>query len=166
MVPPRAERAASSAAGPGSVPLGSPVAFPSFPPPATAPQQEADSEVNTETLNKSSQGSSSSTQAAPSDTASASKDKEPSAEQSKDSGSVSVCRLLAGDSDPLGQAESQDLSPCLPPPKAPRCSRCVCRRGGAVRLQVGVTVPAGRVPFHRWACGQGRRNVEPKSTLG
>nr|KAF6424283.1 zinc finger MYND-type containing 8 [Rousettus aegyptiacus] len=55
---------------------------------ATAPQQEADSEVNTETLNKSSQGSSSSTQAAPSDTASASKDKEPSAEQSKDSGST------------------------------------------------------------------------------
>lgn len=55
---------------------------------ATAPQQEADSEVNTETLNKSSQGSSSSTQAAPSDTAGASKDKEPSAEQSKDSGST------------------------------------------------------------------------------
>ncbi|XP_036085219.1 protein kinase C-binding protein 1 isoform X28 [Rousettus aegyptiacus] len=57
---------------------------------ATAPQQEADSEVNTETLNKSSQGSSSSTQAAPSDTASASKDKEPSAEQSKDSGSLAT----------------------------------------------------------------------------
>ncbi|XP_011367576.1 protein kinase C-binding protein 1 isoform X18 [Pteropus vampyrus] len=55
---------------------------------ATAPQQEADSEVNTETLNKSSQGSTSSTQAAPSDTASASKEKEPSAEKSKDSGST------------------------------------------------------------------------------
>ncbi|XP_006921952.1 protein kinase C-binding protein 1 isoform X7 [Pteropus alecto] len=55
---------------------------------ATAPPQEADSEVNTETLNKSSQGSSSSTQAAPSDTASASKEKEPSAEKSKDGGST------------------------------------------------------------------------------
>ncbi|XP_039720444.1 MYND-type zinc finger-containing chromatin reader ZMYND8 isoform X11 [Pteropus medius] len=57
---------------------------------ATAPQQEADSEVNTETLNKSSQGSTSSTQAAPSDTASASKEKEPSAEKSKDSGSLAT----------------------------------------------------------------------------
>ncbi|XP_021574018.1 protein kinase C-binding protein 1 isoform X2 [Carlito syrichta] len=55
---------------------------------ATAPQQEADAEVNTETLNKSSQGSSSSTQSAPSDTASASKEKETSAEKSKDSGST------------------------------------------------------------------------------
>ncbi|KAF6285096.1 zinc finger MYND-type containing 8 [Rhinolophus ferrumequinum] len=55
---------------------------------ATAPQQEADTEVNTETLNKSSQGSSSSTQAAPAETASASKDKETSAEKSKDSGST------------------------------------------------------------------------------
>ncbi|KAL0594862.1 Protein kinase C-binding protein 1 [Plecturocebus cupreus] len=55
---------------------------------ATAPQQEADAEVNTETLNKSSQGSSSSTQAAPSETASASKEKETSAEKSKDSGST------------------------------------------------------------------------------
>ncbi|XP_077729600.1 MYND-type zinc finger-containing chromatin reader ZMYND8 isoform X11 [Canis aureus] len=55
---------------------------------ATAPQQEADAEVNTETLNKSSQGSSSSTQAAPTETASTSKDKESSAEKSKDSGST------------------------------------------------------------------------------
>lgn len=55
---------------------------------ATAPQQEADTEVNTETLNKSAQGSSSSTQAAPAETASASKDKETSAEKSKDSGST------------------------------------------------------------------------------
>ncbi|XP_063659143.1 MYND-type zinc finger-containing chromatin reader ZMYND8 isoform X38 [Pan troglodytes] len=55
---------------------------------ATAPQQEADAEVNTETLNKSSQGSSSSTQSAPSETASASKEKETSAEKSKDSGST------------------------------------------------------------------------------
>ncbi|KAM5220632.1 MYND-type zinc finger-containing chromatin reader ZMYND8 isoform 23-T25 [Hipposideros larvatus] len=55
---------------------------------ATAPQQEADTEVNTETLNKSSQGSSSSTQAAPAETASASKEKESSAEKSKDSGST------------------------------------------------------------------------------
>ncbi|KAF6089823.1 zinc finger MYND-type containing 8 [Phyllostomus discolor] len=52
---------------------------------ATAPQQEADTEVNTETLNKSSsQGTSSSTQAAPPETASTSKDKETSAEKSKD----------------------------------------------------------------------------------
>nr|XP_055229117.1 MYND-type zinc finger-containing chromatin reader ZMYND8 isoform X38 [Gorilla gorilla gorilla] len=55
---------------------------------ATAPQQEADAEVNTETLNKSSQGSSSSTQSAPSETANASKEKETSAEKSKDSGST------------------------------------------------------------------------------
>uniref|UniRef100_A0A2K6AFW6 Zinc finger MYND-type containing 8 n=1 Tax=Mandrillus leucophaeus TaxID=9568 RepID=A0A2K6AFW6_MANLE len=55
---------------------------------ATAPQQEADAEVNTETLNKSSQGSSSSTQSAPSETASASKEKETSTEKSKDSGST------------------------------------------------------------------------------
>ncbi|EAW75705.1 protein kinase C binding protein 1, isoform CRA_c [Homo sapiens] len=55
---------------------------------ATAPQQEADAEVNTETLNKSSQGSSSSTQSAPSETASASKEKETSAEKSKESGSL------------------------------------------------------------------------------
>ncbi|XP_028379666.1 protein kinase C-binding protein 1 isoform X13 [Phyllostomus discolor] len=54
---------------------------------ATAPQQEADTEVNTETLNKSSsQGTSSSTQAAPPETASTSKDKETSAEKSKDGG--------------------------------------------------------------------------------
>nr|XP_013005853.1 protein kinase C-binding protein 1 isoform X10 [Cavia porcellus] len=55
---------------------------------ATAPQQEADAEVNTETLSKPSQGSTSGTQAAPADTASASKEKEPSAEKSKDSGST------------------------------------------------------------------------------
>lgn len=60
-------------------------------PPATAPQQEADTEVNAETLNKSSsQGTSSSTQAAPPETASTSKDKETSAEKSKDGGSVSI----------------------------------------------------------------------------
>uniref|UniRef100_A0A8D2AW07 Zinc finger MYND-type containing 8 n=1 Tax=Sciurus vulgaris TaxID=55149 RepID=A0A8D2AW07_SCIVU len=55
---------------------------------ATAPQQEADTEVNTETLNKSSQGSSSSTQPAASDTTSTSKEKETSAEKSKDGGST------------------------------------------------------------------------------
>ncbi|KAM8774441.1 MYND-type zinc finger-containing chromatin reader ZMYND8 isoform 4-T5 [Rhynchonycteris naso] len=55
---------------------------------ATAPQQEADTEVNTETLNKSSQGTSSSSQATPPETASASKEKETSAEKSKDSGST------------------------------------------------------------------------------
>ncbi|XP_054554053.1 MYND-type zinc finger-containing chromatin reader ZMYND8 isoform X9 [Talpa occidentalis] len=55
---------------------------------ATAPQQEADAEVNTETLNKSAQGGSSSTQAAPPETASASKEKETPAEKSKDSGST------------------------------------------------------------------------------
>uniref|UniRef100_A0A8C8ZHB7 Zinc finger MYND-type containing 8 n=1 Tax=Prolemur simus TaxID=1328070 RepID=A0A8C8ZHB7_PROSS len=55
---------------------------------ATAPQQEADTEANTETQNKSSQGSSSGTQSAPSETASASKEKETSAEKSKDSGST------------------------------------------------------------------------------
>ncbi|XP_021094637.1 protein kinase C-binding protein 1 isoform X10 [Heterocephalus glaber] len=55
---------------------------------ATAPQQEVDAEVNTETLNKPSQGSSASAQSAPADTASASKEKETSAEKSKDSGST------------------------------------------------------------------------------
>ncbi|XP_015334795.1 protein kinase C-binding protein 1 isoform X22 [Marmota marmota marmota] len=55
---------------------------------ATAPQQEADAEVNTETGNKPSQGGSSSAQPAASDTTSASKEKEPSAEKSKDSGST------------------------------------------------------------------------------
>ncbi|XP_035925616.1 MYND-type zinc finger-containing chromatin reader ZMYND8 isoform X19 [Halichoerus grypus] len=55
---------------------------------ATAPQQEADAEVSAETLNKSSQGGSSSTQAAPPETASTSKEKETSAEKSKDSGST------------------------------------------------------------------------------
>ncbi|XP_029076381.1 protein kinase C-binding protein 1 isoform X13 [Monodon monoceros] len=54
---------------------------------ATAPQQEADAEVNTETLNKSSQGTSSNTQAAPPETSS-SKEKETPAEKSKDSGST------------------------------------------------------------------------------
>ncbi|XP_004636114.1 protein kinase C-binding protein 1 isoform X6 [Octodon degus] len=55
---------------------------------ATAPQQEADTEVNTETVNKPSQGSSSSTPSAPADTASTPKEKEPSVEKSKDSGST------------------------------------------------------------------------------
>ncbi|XP_037668311.1 protein kinase C-binding protein 1 isoform X4 [Choloepus didactylus] len=55
---------------------------------ATAPQQEADAEVNAETLNKSSQASSSSTQSAPPETANASKEKETSAEKSRDSGST------------------------------------------------------------------------------
>ncbi|XP_032694503.1 protein kinase C-binding protein 1 isoform X8 [Lontra canadensis] len=55
---------------------------------ATAPQQEADAEVNSETLNKPSQGNSSSTQAAPTETASTSKEKEAPAEKSKDSGST------------------------------------------------------------------------------
>ncbi|XP_059975800.1 MYND-type zinc finger-containing chromatin reader ZMYND8 isoform X7 [Mesoplodon densirostris] len=54
---------------------------------ATAPQQEADAEVNTETLNKSSQGTSSNTQAPPPETSS-SKEKETPAEKSKDSGST------------------------------------------------------------------------------
>ncbi|XP_049636467.1 protein kinase C-binding protein 1 isoform X3 [Suncus etruscus] len=52
---------------------------------ATAPQQEADAEVNTEALNKSSQSSTSSTQVATPDTASASKEKEAATEKSKDS---------------------------------------------------------------------------------
>uniref|UniRef100_A0A8B9YJ52 Zinc finger MYND-type containing 8 n=1 Tax=Bos mutus grunniens TaxID=30521 RepID=A0A8B9YJ52_BOSMU len=54
---------------------------------ATAPQPEADPEVNTETLTKSSQGASSSTQAAPAES-SASKEKETPAEKSKDGGST------------------------------------------------------------------------------
>uniref|UniRef100_A0A2R9A2W7 Zinc finger MYND-type containing 8 n=1 Tax=Pan paniscus TaxID=9597 RepID=A0A2R9A2W7_PANPA len=66
---------------------------------ATAPQQEADAEVNTDTLNKSSQGSSLSTQSAPSETASASKEKETSAEKSKDSGST-----IPGVINPVGAA--------------------------------------------------------------
>ena len=62
-------------------------------PSATAPQQEADPEVNTETLTKSSQGASSSTQAAPAES-SASKEKETPAEKSKDGGSVSIPHAL------------------------------------------------------------------------
>ncbi|XP_075384759.1 MYND-type zinc finger-containing chromatin reader ZMYND8 isoform X3 [Tenrec ecaudatus] len=55
---------------------------------ATAPQQEADAEVSTETLSKPSQAAASSTQAAPPEAASASKEKDTSAEKSKDSGST------------------------------------------------------------------------------
>ncbi|XP_045151337.1 protein kinase C-binding protein 1 isoform X9 [Echinops telfairi] len=55
---------------------------------ATAPQQEADAEVSTETLSKPSQAASSSTQAAPPEAATASKEKEASAEKSKDGGST------------------------------------------------------------------------------
>ena len=62
-------------------------------PSATAPQQEADPEVNTETLTKSSQGASSSTQAAPAES-SASNEKETPAEKSKDGGSVSIPHAL------------------------------------------------------------------------
>ncbi|XP_045430718.1 protein kinase C-binding protein 1 isoform X2 [Pipistrellus kuhlii] len=63
---------------------------------ATAPQQEGDSESNTETPNKSSQGSSASTPAAPSDTANASKEKETAAEKSKDSGSTTPGAVSPG----------------------------------------------------------------------
>ncbi|XP_063489434.1 MYND-type zinc finger-containing chromatin reader ZMYND8 isoform X24 [Symphalangus syndactylus] len=76
---------------------------------ATAPQQEADAEVNTETLNKSSQGSSSSTQSAPSETASASKEKETSAEKSKDSGST-----IRGVINPVGAAAMRRGDPHVP----------------------------------------------------
>ncbi|XP_077023729.1 MYND-type zinc finger-containing chromatin reader ZMYND8 isoform X4 [Tamandua tetradactyla] len=55
---------------------------------ATAPQQEADAEVNAETLNKPSQTGASGSQPAPPDAASASKEKESSAEKSRDSGST------------------------------------------------------------------------------
>lgn len=130
--------------------------------PATAPQQEADTEVNTETLNKSSQGTSSSTQATPAETASASKEKETSAEKSKDSSSVSIRAPLASDTNPLGQAESQDLSPCLPPLKVARCSRFVCLQGGTVRLLVGMSL--SRWPFHWRARGQGPRKMESQLT--
>lgn len=69
--------------------------------PATAPQQEADAEANQETGNKTSQGSSSNTQSAPSEPASTPKEKETSSsssnssstEKSKDSNSVRVPRL-------------------------------------------------------------------------
>jgi len=86
---------------------------------ATAPQQEADAEVSAETLNKSSQGGSSSTQAAPPETASTSKEKETSAEKSKDSGSVSSHSPLASDANTSGHTESQHPSPCLPPLQVP-----------------------------------------------
>lgn len=99
-------------------------------PPATAPQQEADAEVNTETLNKSSQGSSSSTQAAPTETASTSKDKETSAEKSKDSGSVSNRSPLASDTNTLGHTESPHLSPRLPPLQVPCGRRFAARWSG------------------------------------
>ncbi|XP_034497595.1 protein kinase C-binding protein 1 isoform X20 [Ailuropoda melanoleuca] len=88
---------------------------------ATAPQQEADAEVNTETLNKSSQGSSSSTQAAPTETASTSKDKETSAEKSKDSGSTipGAVSLVAG----AAVTRSEDpLAPSTTPAPVRRAS--------------------------------------------
>lgn len=129
-------------------------------PPATAPQQEADTEASTETLNKSSQGSSSGTPAAASETAGASKEKETSAEKSKDSGSVSVCTRLASGSNPWGQAGSQDLSPCLPPPGHPHC-RGVCLSSEWGGRAAGGGDGLSRVPFHRWACGPGQRSTEP-----
>ncbi|XP_058143172.1 MYND-type zinc finger-containing chromatin reader ZMYND8 isoform X8 [Dasypus novemcinctus] len=55
---------------------------------ATAPQQETDAEVNAETQSKPSQASSSSSQSAPPETSSASKEKETSAEKSRDGGSI------------------------------------------------------------------------------
>ncbi|KAF7469654.1 protein kinase C-binding protein 1 [Marmota monax] len=88
---------------------------------ATAPQQEADAEVNTETGNKPSQGGSSSAQPAASDTTSASKEKEPSAEKSKDSGST-----IPGAASPVAGAAAKRSegrpAPSSAPAPAPRAS--------------------------------------------
>ena len=95
-------------------------------PTATAPQQEADPEVNTETLTKSSQGTSSSTQAAPTES-SASKEKETPAEKSKDGGSVSICPTRLG--------AKQNLRPApLPPPRRV----CLQAAGGGNRVSAGL----------------------------
>lgn len=99
-------------------------------PSATAPQQEADPEVNTETLNKPSQGASSSTQAAPPE-ASASKEKEAPAEKSKDSGSVSIR--------PPRPWARQSLRP-VPVPAAQRVPcwrRSVCLQAAGVGDRLG-----------------------------
>ncbi|XP_058988913.1 MYND-type zinc finger-containing chromatin reader ZMYND8 isoform X3 [Mustela lutreola] len=88
---------------------------------ATAPQQEADAEVNSETLNKPSQGSSSSTQAAPTETASTSKEKEAPAEKSKDSGST-----IPGAASPVagaaGMRSEEPHAPSTTPAPARRAS--------------------------------------------
>ncbi|XP_038185375.1 protein kinase C-binding protein 1 isoform X17 [Arvicola amphibius] len=57
---------------------------------ATAPQQEADAEASTDTGNKSSQSSSSNAQSTPSETTSASKEKETSAEKGKESSTLDL----------------------------------------------------------------------------
>lgn len=136
----------------------------SLPPAATAPQQEADAEVNSETLNKPSQGSSSSTPAAPAETASTSKEKEAPAEKSKDSGSVSSHSLGARDTSTGGRAGSAHPSPCLPPLRVPRGRRRVCTvvKAGRLLLVGGGSVLAA---FLQWACGPGLRDVEPEWTL-
>ncbi|XP_032206342.1 protein kinase C-binding protein 1 isoform X14 [Mustela erminea] len=99
---------------------------------ATAPQQEADAEVNSETLNKPSQGSSSSTQATPTETASTSKEKEAPAEKSKDSGST-----IPGAASPVAGAagmRSED-------PHAPSTTPAPARRASS-RKSLGWT-PSG-----------------------
>lgn len=136
----------------------------SLPPAATAPQQEADAEVNSETLNKPSQGSSSSTQAAPTETASTSKEKEAPAEKSKDSGSVSSHSPWVSDTNTWGRAGSAHPSPCLPPLQVPRGRRRVCtwsRQAGCCLWGEGAVLAA----FHQWACGPGPRDVEPEWTF-
>ena len=93
---------------------------------ATTPQQDIDPEVNIETLNKSSQGTSSSTQAAPTES-SASKEKETPAEKSKDGGSVSICPTRLG--------AKQNLRPApLPPPRRV----CLQAAGGGNRVSAGL----------------------------
>ncbi|XP_036100042.1 protein kinase C-binding protein 1 isoform X13 [Molossus molossus] len=101
---------------------------------ATAPQQEADTEVNTETLNKSSQGASSSAQAAPSEPAGASKEKEPSGEKSKDSSSTldlsgsreTPSSILLGSN----QGSVSNNLPMSQPPQTTSCTPAAQPRSG------------------------------------
>ncbi|XP_077908120.1 MYND-type zinc finger-containing chromatin reader ZMYND8 isoform X8 [Ictidomys tridecemlineatus] len=87
---------------------------------ATAPQQEADAEVNAETGNKPSQGGPSSAQPAASDATSASKEKEPSAEKSKDSSSTTpgVASPAAGAAAKRSEGRPAPSSAPAPAPRA------------------------------------------------
>lgn len=141
--------------------------------PATAPQQEADTEVNAETGSKPSQGGSSSSQPAASDTTSASKEKETSAEKSKDSGSVRTPspRALASDS----PCVSRTLTPVCSTPRVPCClgfvwsSQTTGRRGSLTqgcphqRARGPVDVPEAEAEL---ACaGPGSRAQGPSLTV-
>uniref|UniRef100_A0A8C9PNX9 Zinc finger MYND-type containing 8 n=1 Tax=Spermophilus dauricus TaxID=99837 RepID=A0A8C9PNX9_SPEDA len=118
-----------------------------------AEDQEAKAKAGPETGNKPSQGGSSGAQPAASDTTSASKEKEPSAEKSKDSSST--LDLSGSRETPssilLGSNQGSGMSPpagrgadqCLPPADHSRSSKSSCWGGGeekrgSARSELGV----------------------------